>query len=329
MAIAKVTDPNTNFSIEYFMEDRLKKNFDNKIIPSLTKQDKDYVLCIDGREGAGKTYMALQLGKYVDPTLDLSRVCFSPEEFREAILKAKKGQCIIYDEAFTGYSSRSSLSPVNKVLVSLAMQMRQKNLFVIIVLPIIFLLDKYMALFRTRALVHVYESKGNRGYFKVYNSRTKKYLILMGQKTLSYNHRKIRTNFRGRFYGKFVLGDEKVHKEYLKKKEKALADSEKTSMTSSQVRFKEQRDLLVYLIRKHLELSYRQVSNLLNEYEIALSYVQIRSICLKFGDIETEKDKIGRKKKDLKDLEKETSEKDDKTEDLSELDDDSADLSEN
>ena len=51
-------------------------------------------------------------------------------------MKRKKGQCIIYDEAFTGYSSRSSLSPINRVLVSLAMQIRQKNLFIIIILPI-------------------------------------------------------------------------------------------------------------------------------------------------------------------------------------------------
>jgi len=290
MVIVNIKDP-TGFSIEYFMEDRLKRNIDDRVIPALKVQDKDYVICVDGREGSGKSWFSFQLGKAVDPTLNLSRVVFSPDDFREAILRAKKGQCIIYDEAFTGYSSRSSLSPVNRVLVSLAMQMRQKNLFIIIVLPTIFLLDKYMAMFRTKGLFHVFESKGRRGYFKFYNSRVKKYLILAGQKTMSYKHKTVKTTFRGNFYGKFALGDDKVLKAYLKKKEKSLSDSEKTSMSSANVKFKEQRDLLIYLIRKQLKLSYRQIAELLNEYDMALSYVQIRSICVKFGDVETEIDK--------------------------------------
>lgn len=295
MARAKIKDPNTNFEIEYYMEDRLKRNLDDKVRPALQKQDKDYVLCVDGREGAGKSWFAFQIGKYVDPTLDLSRVVFSPDDFRQAILKAKKGQCIIYDEAFTGYSSRSSLSPVNRVLVSLAMQMRQKNLFVLIVLPTIFLLDKYMAIFRTRGLFHIYESKGVRGYFKFYNSRVKKYLILIGQKTMSYNHKKIWTNFKGRFYGKFVLGDGKVKENYLKIKEKALADSEKTSMSSAQVRFREQRDLLIWLFRKYTKLKYKEIAEIFFSYDLSMSFQQISKICSKFGEVKTEIDK-----KDLK-----------------------------
>jgi len=298
MARAKITDP-TGFSIEYYMEDRLKRNLEEKVIPALQKQDKDYVLCIDGREGSGKSWFAFQIGKFVDPTLNLSRVVFSPDDFRQAILKAKKGQCIIYDEAFTGYSSRSSLSPINRVLVSLAMQMRQKNLFILIVLPTIFLLDKYMAIFRTRGLFHIYESKGIRGYFKFYNSRVKKYLILMGQKTMSYNHKKIWTNFKGRFYGKFALGDEEVKKQYLKKKEKALADSEKTSMTSAQVRFREQRDLLIWLFRKYTKLTYKEIAEILFSYEFSMSFQQVARICAKFGEISNEKDK-----KDLKNAKK-------------------------
>jgi hypothetical protein len=193
--------------LTYFMNERLKKNLDEKIKPALQKKDKDRVLVIDGNEGSGKSTLALQIGKCVDSTLDLSRLVFNAEQFREAIYKAKKGQCIIYDEAFTGLSSRASLSGVNRTLISLMMQMRQKNLFVIIVLPTFFLLDKYVALFRTIGLVHVYEVKGNRGYFKVYGRRARKMLYLTGKLTYSYRHKKVYTNFRGRFYGKFALGE--------------------------------------------------------------------------------------------------------------------------
>jgi len=286
----KISDPKTGFTINYSMSSRLYHNLHDKILPSLQKKDKDCVLVIDGAEGSGKSTLAFQVGKVIDPTLDLSRVVFSPEEFRDAILHAKKGQCIIYDEAFTGFSSRSSLSPVNRVLVSLAMQMRQKNLFILIVLPTIFLLDKYMAIFRTRALVHVFESHGRRGYFKVYNSHKKRYLILMGQKTMTYKIKGLYTRFKGRFYGKFALGDAEVEKKYRKRKEKALADSEKSSMSSAQVKFREQRDLLIWLFRKELKLSYRELSELFSKYDLTLSYVQIRSICVRFGDNETKKD---------------------------------------
>jgi hypothetical protein len=303
-SLVRIKDPK-GFEIEYAMEDRLKKNLDETIIPDLMKKDKDCFLVIDGGEGKGKSTLAFQIGKYVDNSLDLTRVVFSPEDFREAILKAKKGQCIIYDEAFTGFSSRASLSPINRVLVSLAMQMRQKNLFIIVVLPTIFLLDKYIAIFRARALIHVYENKGRRGYFRIYNSNKKRYLILMGQKTMTYNIKGLYTNNKGRFYGKFALGDDSVEEKYRKMKEHALANSEKTSMSSQQVKFKEQRDLMIWVLRKNMKLSYRELSELFSEYDLELSYVQIRSICVKFGDKESEKDL-----KDKKELDKEESDTD-------------------
>jgi len=301
MATAEIFDENGNKILNYYMEDRLKKSIDNKIKAQLKKKDKDCVIVIDGKEGSGKSTFAFQIGRYVDPTLDVKRVCFSPEEFREAVLKAKRGECIIYDEAFTGFSSRSSLSPVNKVLVSLAMQMRQKNLFIIIVLPTIFLLDKYMAIFRTKILLHVYESKGIRGYFKLYNARKKKYLILMGAKTMSYHVKGLWTRFGGRFYGKFALGDDSAEEEYRKRKEKALGDSEKLSMTSAQVKYRHQRDIVIYLLRKITKMKYQEMSNLLSNYELVLSLEQISKICAAYGD---KKDNPAIKEKITEDSEK-------------------------
>lgn len=318
MAKAIINDERFSKPITYWIDDRLKKNLDDKVIPSLHKKDKDYVICIDGGEGTGKSTLAFQLGKYVDPTLDLSRIVFTPEDFRQAVFKAKKGQCIIYDEAFTGFSSRSALSGINRALVSLAMQFRQKNLFVIIVLPTIFLLDKYLAMFRTKILIHVYENHGVRGYFRVYPKKLKKYLILSGQKTYSY---KVRTNFKGRFYGVFALGDEEVEQKYRKMKAKALEDSEKSPMSAGQVKYREQRDVILFLLRKNLKLTYREIETLLNSYDIEMSYVQIRTICAKFGEKQDKQEKEGdimyeKKQKALKKLE--IDEKDEEMEDFDE-----------
>lgn len=98
-------------------------------------KDRDWVILVDGYEGAGKSVFSMQIAKYVDPSLDLSRVCMTAEEFKEAIINAKRGQAVIYDEAVTGLSSTDSIRKVGRVLKSMMMQMRQKNLFVIIILP--------------------------------------------------------------------------------------------------------------------------------------------------------------------------------------------------
>ena len=285
----KIIDPNTKKEVSYFIEPWVKRRFDEKVIPGIKKKDKDYVIAIDGKEGAGKSTLGLQWCKYIDPTFNLSRVVFTPEEFREAIYKAKKNQAIMFDEAFTGFSSRAALSGVNKTLISLMMQIRQKNLFIAIVLPTVFLLDKYISLFRAKVLVHVYELKGRRGFFKLYSSKKKRQLILhKDAKVYSYG---INTKKRGRFYGVFALGDKTIEKKYKKKKEEALKNAEKTPMTGSAIKYREQRDLMLYVLRKQLKLSYKKIEGILNDYDFEISYVQIRNICAKFGDKEVQEDK--------------------------------------
>ncbi len=308
--MANIEIPGTK--IHYYMNDRLKKLLKEKIKPLLLEKDEDCVIAIDGAEGCGKSTFAFQIGKYVDPTLNLTRVVFNAEEFREAILKAKKGQCVIFDEAFTGFSSRSSLSGVNRTLVSLMMQMRQKNLFVIIVLPTFFLLDKYPALWRTKFLIHCYKNKGIKGYYRIYNRQKKKLLFLAGRQTYSYNVKigkvPVLTKFKGRFYGIFALGNKKIEDKYRKKKEKALMESEKNPMSAGQVKYKDQRDTILHLFRKETKKSYQEIEEILLDKDVDISFQQIQKICVKFGDSETldlKKEKLKIKRELKKELEEE------------------------
>jgi len=292
---------------------RRDKNFfylsANRTSVKLKKRDADFVYGfeLDSKShwyitnnyvvtrNSGKSTIALQIGKYVDRTLDLSRVVFDAESFRNAIFKAKKGQCIIFDEAFSGLSSRAALSGINKALVGLMMQMRQKNLFVIMVLPTFFMLDKYAAIFRAKALIHVYENKGIRGYFRLYNYKLKKILYLMGKKDYSYSHKFVRTRFTGRFYGKFALGGDKEEKEYRKKKEEALEATERNPMTTKQIRYRNQRDIVIYLLRKASKMTYREMETFLQDYDFDMSYSQIAKICGSFGDKEEKTGKLDTK----------------------------------
>lgn len=287
MANVKIIDKNFEKPIIYYMDDGLARHIDKRIIPALKENDEDYVIAIDGEEGSGKSTLAFQIGKKIDPTLDLSRIVFDPDAFREAIFRAKKGQCIIYDEAFTGLSSRASLSGINRVIVSLMMQMRQKNLCIILVLPTFFLLDKYAALFRTKILIHVYKNKIIRGYYRIYSRKKKKLLFLYGKKDYSYP-RNIRTRIKGRFYGVFALGDKECEKKYREKKGKALEATEKNPMSAGQVKYREQRDLMLYLLRKMTKMKYREIKTYLDDYDFNISFQQISKICTRFGDSSSE-----------------------------------------
>ena len=204
----------------YYLDGIHKTNLD--LAKKLIVKDFDMIFIYDGYEGSGKSVKAMQDAFYCDPTLCLERVTFNPSEFRKAILEAKKYQSVIYDEAYTGLSSRAAMSRINRALVTMLAEIRQKNLFVFVVLPTFFDLDKYVALWRSRALIHIYLGKKfERGYFTFYSMDRKKQLYVEGKKYYSYY--KPTPNFRGRFTNYYVLNE----KEYRKKKKESLSKREK------------------------------------------------------------------------------------------------------
>lgn len=251
----ELVDPVTQEKISYHIDKKLFFLLD-RIKTYISKNDKDYVLLVDGYEGSGKTTFAIQLGKYVDPTLNLNRVCMTPEEFKEAIITAKKGQCVIYDEAVTGLTAGAAITKIGKLLKSLMMQMRQQNLFVIVLLPTIFELNKYAVLSRARFTFHIYESKGRMGYWVGLNRKDTRITYLKGKRTHTYT---VRSRYNGRFYGKFALGASQ-EAPYRKKKGKALKEAgedEEYDERGSKWRF--QRDIALF-IANELGMSHEKIS---------------------------------------------------------------------
>lgn len=207
---------------EYSMDGYLVDNLD--MAKGVIRKDLDMVFAVDGPEGAGKSVFTMQAAYYVDPTLNIDRIVFTPKDFRQAIINSKPFQSVIYDEAYTGLSSRATMSLINRTLISMLAEIRQKNLFVWVVMPTFFDLDKYVALWRSRGLIHVYfGSDFQRGYFAFYNSDKKKDLYIQGKKFYSYANP--RPNFIGRFTNFYPL-DEAA---YRAKKKASLIDREKKS----------------------------------------------------------------------------------------------------
>lgn len=166
----------------------MRKDLDD-VRNRVLKHDRDWVGLIDGEEGVGKSVLAQQIALYLDPNFTLDNIVFTSDEFLKKIKdpNTKKGSCILLDEAFNAANSRGSMSEVNRSMVGVATEMRQKNLFIIIVLPSFFDLDRYFALWRCRALFHVYFTDGEeeRRYI-VFPKKEKKQLYLLGKKTYSY-----------------------------------------------------------------------------------------------------------------------------------------------
>lgn len=279
MVKVEVFDKKKDKTYSYYMDDRLKRNLDKKVIPTLKKKDEDYVICVDGMERIGKSVFAMQLAKYVDPTFDLDRVCFSAEEFKDAILKANKFQAVIFDEAYSGLGSASALSKTNKMLKALMTEMGQKNLFVIIVLPSFYLLEKYPALWRTRVLFHVFKNRtGKKGFFRLFNNKKKKILYIRGKKDYDYNIKKAKSKFRGRFYNNYVVDEAS----YRRKKDKKLKESYQKDEEPKKNKYLEQRNKLIYLLHKKYKLTLSKLSDLLQQEGIHLKKAIIGKIIQDF-----------------------------------------------
>jgi hypothetical protein len=213
--MVKFFDPITKEEITYYIAPNLLPQWDNLKDGKLQKQDEDRVYITDGRERAGKSLFTLQQAKYLDPTFDISRVCFTPEEFLFQIRNAPAGSAIVFDEAFRGLSSKASQSKVNKTIVQAMMEMGQKNLIVFIVLPTFFLLEMYAAVLRANVLFHIYKDRSGRRRFRIYNYKKKSWLYKVGKKKgFDYSFPRISRRHTGRFYGVFPIDE----KSYRKKK---------------------------------------------------------------------------------------------------------------
>jgi len=251
---------------QFYMDGYLQSNLDSMKIA--VANDWDMLLIVDGYEGVGKSFFAHQIAYYCDPTLSIDRVVFSPNDFIATIKSAKKYQAVIYDEAYGGLSSRGTISNINKSIVKVLTEIRQKNLFVFIVMPSFFELDKYPAIHRSRALLHVYAgNEMTRGFFRFYNMSKKKTLYMTGKKFYSYKG--VKANFYGRFPKFYPLDLE----EYKKKKLFCTTRDEDTVERSDTIKKKLLTDISKNLrdyynfsvkdIRKVMDVSDQSVRNYL------------------------------------------------------------------
>lgn len=269
--LTKTLDSKADFK-EYFIAPDIKKML-LRAKDQVINNDWDRVYIIDGGEGSGKSLLALQLGYFLDPTLNLDRVTFNAVDFGKAIDTAHKGQVIIFDEAFNGLSSSGAMSNMNRFLVRKLMECRQKNLIILIVLPTLFLLQKYVAVFRSRGLFHVFVNKrGERGFYRYYDLANKKTLYLSGNKYYSYKTPFIKKAYM--FRGKYPLGNE-FEEAYRKKKHESLIVEGEKEKKEKKSRYAYRFALLAKLLKEQYGLAYSKQILYLKKHNMTMDHSEV------------------------------------------------------
>jgi hypothetical protein len=246
----------------------------DKGIKNSLQNDEDYVLLFDGPERGGKSTLAQQVARVVDPSFNHERMCIDIDEFSRALDTAEKGQAVVFDEAYRGLSSEGWQDKVAKLLRTKFMEMGQKNLFVIIVAPNMFLLHKYIVLHRSRSFIHVYRKDGKRGFFATFDSQRKLQLYIKGKQTLSYTGKGFPgANYYGRFTNQYVIDEQKY------REKKAKSYKELDIDTENKGRFFE-RNKLIMDLHKNKGMTFNEIEEYLQSLSINLSYDSIRRICM-------------------------------------------------
>ncbi len=243
---------------EYYMDPIMGRELD-KVREAVIKKDRDYVMVVDGEEGSGKSVLAMQIAKHLDPTFNIENIVFTADQFMKKIKITKKFACIVLDEAFSASSARASLSQVNRAMLGIATEMRQRNLFIIMCIPSFFDLDKYFALWRCKALIHVYFRKdGSRGRYILFPKTKKKYLYLNGKK--NYNYSKPKSPFPPLVFSNHYVVDETAYRQH-------KANAFKTRTVSNMARkWKEQRDALIKELYHNFRVSSADMGIKLEEW---------------------------------------------------------------
>ncbi len=251
----------------------IEQTYDIKVYPERNFFLENEILI----HNSGKSTLAQQIGAYIDPTLigDLSKICITPDEFQEKITKSND-ECIIYDEAGRGMSAKGALSEVNKILSGMMQEMGQRHLFVIIVLPTFFELQKYQALWRARVLLHTYKKRSQKGYWRFIGAKAKQKMYLYGKK--EYNYNVVRSKRRGRFYKGYVVDKDK----YEKKKDVAFKES--YGRKPKKEKYKDQRDALIYFMNKKYKIEQKEICNELKNLGFESTQQMISIIIKRYKD---------------------------------------------
>lgn len=177
-------------------------------------KDFDFVTLVAGLPGIGKSTFGINMAKYLDPNFTIDNIAFTAEDFIELTNTLPPRSAVILDESFESMNSKVGMSADFLKIMNHLQLIRQRNLFIILILPNFFDLQKSIAIYRSSFLFVCYGKKfGNRGSFAAFGREEKKMLYILGQKYLNYHA--TAPNFRGKFYKQQAINEDEYNKRKL------------------------------------------------------------------------------------------------------------------
>jgi len=241
----------------------------------MKKKNIDLVIVCSGYPGAGKSKLISQIASFCDPSFSENRMWQTTEDFIEAVKNEDQVlKAHVLDEAWEGLSSGQVRRKIGRTLINIMNVIRQKRLFIFIVLPDFFDLSKNIAIFRSRWLIHCYSQEfGSVGTFVAFNQASKKQLYIRGKKFEDYNA------WPADFIGTFTEADSPNFNWYKYENEikpKAMNESLEDSQTNSDA--VDQRNKLIYgmyadhghktkEIAESTGISLRRIQEIIQQYK--------------------------------------------------------------
>jgi DNA invertase Pin-like site-specific DNA recombinase len=183
------------------------------------KKGWDAAVLIDGIEGSGKSTLGLTCAYYLsDGKFELKDICTGSNDAIAKLDQVKEGGVLLIDEGSLLFSSSDAMRREQKQLIMILNVIRQKRIALIIVSPSFFRLNRYIAVDRTRFLIHVYTKEDlKRGRFTYFGQKKKNKLYELGKRNFN-SYAKPRANWNGTFADFNPFGEEyaKVKKQSLR-----------------------------------------------------------------------------------------------------------------
>lgn len=225
---------------KFKLHERLKQKLDNII--KMQKDNWDAMFLIDGIEGCGKSTLAITCAWYLSQgKLKIYNLCSGGNEAIDKLKKIEEGGVMIIDEGSLMFSSSDHMKKEQKTLIQILNVIRQKRMILIIVSPSFFRLNRYVAIDRSRFLLHTYTTKDlKRGRFLYFGQRKKNKLFELGKKNFN-SYKKPKADWNGSFVDFNPFGEDyqKVKKrsleESLQKPKKELSTAQIRKLTMSEV----------------------------------------------------------------------------------------------
>jgi hypothetical protein len=221
--------------------------------------NNDCVGAITGNEGSGKSSVAGNIMRYMTDDKFNPNMHMIGSDYEDALNKLESvpfGGALMFDEGNAFFLSTETMTRETRDLHKLFSIFRQKNLFVLIILPSFFRLSSYFAVDRTRFLIRTYMKNGKRGCFAYYGDKTKGKLYRLGKKEL--DDRKVAPTFRGRFTSCISLETQ----EYKNFKLKTLREAFSRAKTAKQSPADIRREVIMKIATANPEISSRKLSEM-------------------------------------------------------------------